>query len=204
MDKKTYNKLEQEIKELKKYSDRQRGEHIKYYVNYIRENYGEKGLKKVKDTLKEMGVEIGNVEELSDTKWVSRTIPHAFFVASVRIFDWSEKEIFELGKKIAIQSTIIKIFIKYFPSIKNTLEQGVKGWNHNFTRGKLELKEFNKKERKGKLVLKDFPTNSLACIHYQGFFARILELMTGSDNVKIKETKCMSNGAPYHEFPFEW
>lgn len=204
MDKQTYNTLKKEVEWLKKLPGRQRGEHIKYYVNYVKKNHGEKGLKKVKDTLKEMDFDIGDVERLTDTKWISEAIPHTFFVASARIFGWSEEEIFNMGKAVVLESTITKIFVKYFSSIRKTMERGVKQWNKNFTRGKLELKNLNENKKEGSFILKDFQTHPLACVHFEGFFTRILKIATGSDKAKVEEVKCMSQGDEYHEFYFKW
>ncbi len=201
---KKYNQLKQEVEQLKKLPGQQRGESIKNYIDHVREQEGEEGLEKVKKTLKEMGFEMDNVEELRDMKWIPETYAHIFFVASARIFDWREKEVFELGKSMATLSSVSKIFVKFFLSTEKTLKEGVKNWNQNFSRGSLELKDFDKKKRKGSLVLKDFDTHPLACIHFQGFFSKMLELITGSKKIKIKEVKCMSQGDEYHEYRFEY
>lgn len=204
IDKQTFDKLQKEIEELRELPGQQRGEHVKYYVNYVKENYGEEGLKKVTDTLKELDVDIGDVEEFADTEWVSETLAHIFFVTSARVLGWSEKEIYEIGREIAPQSTITKVFLRYFPSIKKTLQRGVKQWNNNFTRGELSVEEFDSKNKKGILVLRNFKSHYFAYIHFQGFFSRILELITGSDKVKISEPECINEAKGDWQWEFSW
>lgn len=204
MNQKNYNKLKQEVEELRDLPGKQRGEHIKYFVRYIKEKKGEAGLKKIKKTLKEMDFDIGDVEQLRNTEWIPESIPHIFFAAAIRVFDWGEKEAYEMGETSMPRSSITKMFLKYFTSVEKTLKKGVKQWNNHFTRGSLEIKELDKKNKKGVLLLKDFRTHPLACAHFRGFFTRILEIITGSGQVEFRETKCMNQGDEYHEFHFQW
>ena len=204
MDKQTHQQLKKEVEELRQLPGKQRGEHIKYSIDFVRKKEGEEAIEKIKNTLKEMDFDIGDVYKFSDTKWIPETITHIFIVAAARIFKWSEEDVFEMGKNLATRSTIFKIFMQYFTSVDKTVKQGVKRWKNNFTRGQLEVKELDKKNKKGTFVLRDFQTHPLICTLFQGFFKKILEIVTGNKKVEVKESKCMSDGYKYHEFPFKW
>ncbi len=205
MDQKTKEKLKKEIEELKKLPGEQRGEHIKYYIDHVKKQEGEKGFNRLKKFLKEeVDFDISDAKEKADMEMIPETYAHVFFVAAARFFNWSEKEIFELGKTISSVSPTMKIFIRHFLSFEKTAKESVKVWNKNFTRGKMELKSFDEKNRKFVMALKNFKTHPFACIHFQGAIAKMTEIATGSDQVKIKEVKCMSRGDDHHEYHVEW
>ncbi len=205
MDQKTKEKLKKEIKELKKLPGEQRGEHIKYYIDYVKKQEGEKGFKELKRFLKkEMDFDISGVEEKANMEMIPEIYPQIFFVAAARFFNWSEKEIFELGKAASSVSATIRVFIKHFLSMEKTAREGVGKWNRNFTRGKMELKDFDKENRNLTIALKDFEAHPFLCINLQGGIAKMVELASGSDQVKIKEVKCMNQGDDHHEFYIEW
>ena len=204
MDNETYTTLKKEVQKLKKLPGQQRGEHIKYMVDYVRKEKGEEGLNRLLETLKKLDFDIGDVKELGHTEWIPESIPHVFLVAAARVFGWDKKEIFKMGRSVIPYSTTIKVYIKYFSSIKKTLKRAIDKWNKDFSRGKLELKEFDKKNGKAVLTLSDFDTHPLVCDFLRGDFTGIITLITGSKNARVKETKCMSRGYNHHEFVLEW
>ncbi len=205
MDQKTKEKLKKEIKELKKLPGEQRGEHIKYYIDYVRKQEGEKGLDKLGKFLKkEAGFALSDLEKKADMEMIPEIYPQIFFVAAARFFNWSEKEIFKLGSNIVSISPTIKIFVKYFITLEKTAKEAMKTWNKSFTRGQMELKSFDGKNRKAKVVLKNFEAHPLTCIQFRGALSRMVENASGSNQVKIKEVKCMSQGDDHHEFHIEW
>lgn len=204
IDKQTFDELQKELEELKKLPGKQRGEHLKYIIDYIKSEKGEEGLQKIENTLQRADFDIGEVDKIRDTQWVSESIARAFLVAATRIFEWDEKKVFEIGRQAMIQSSVVKIFLNFFLSPEKTIRKGIKQWRNHFSRGELELKTLDKDNKKGVLVLKDFPTHHLDCVFFQGFFKQMLEVMTGSNHVDIQETKCMNRGDDYHEFSFQW
>lgn len=197
-------KLKQETKELRKLPGQQRAEHVKYYYNYVKRNYGEKGLKKVMDTLKKLDFDLGDVSQYRDTEWVPEDLAHVFFITAARVLDWDDQEVYDMGRAIVPKSTVTKVFLKFFSTIDKSLEKGVDQWRKNFTRGKLEVKDLDKKKREGKFVLRDFKDHRLAYIHFQGFFSRILEIMTGSSKVKVEDPVCLNEKKGDWEWKFHW
>lgn len=204
MNQQKFKKLKREVDELRDLPGKQRAEHIKYYIKYVREKYGEKDLKKVMDALEKLNFNLGDVEKYRDTEWVSETLPHIFFVTAARVLDWSKKEIYDMGRDLVPKSTITKIFLKYFSTLDKTIEKGVKQWNNNFTRGELHVEDLDKEKREGKFVLRGFKSHYLAYVHFQGFFSRILEIMTGSGKVKVDPPKCINKENNDWEWKFYW
>jgi len=204
MDQKELNKLKQEINQYKHLMGKQRAEHVKYYINYVRENYGDKGVKKVKDTIEKMGFDIGDAKQYRDTEWVPESWAHIFFVTAARIFDWDDREIQNIGRYIMPRSIITRVFLKYFSTVEKTLKKGVKQWDNNFTRGELEIKDINKEKKEGKFMLKNFPNNPMAYIHFQGYFSRLLEIITGSNKVKVEDPVCLDQDKGNWEWKFHW
>lgn len=204
MNQEKINKIKQEINQYKHLMDKQRAEHVKYYINYVRENYGEKGVEKVMDTIEKMGFDIDDPKQHRDTEWVPESWAHIFFITAARIFDWYNREIYNIGRYIMPRSIITRVFLKYFSAAEKTLKKGVEQWNNNFTRGKLEVKDIDKKKRKGKFVLKNFKNNPMAYVHFQGFFSRLLETITGSDKVKVEDPVCLDEENGEWEWKFHW
>lgn len=204
MKKQELDKLKQEINRYKHILGKQRAEHVKYYINYVRENYGEEGVKKVMDAIEKMGFDIGDVNQHRDTEWVPESWAHIFFITAAHIFDWDDQEVYDIGRYVMPRSIVTRVFLKYFSTLEKTLKKGVGQWNNNFTRGYLEVKDIDKKKREGKFVLRDFRDNPMAYTHFQGYFSRLLEIMTGSGKVKVEDPVCLNEEKGDWEWKFHW
>lgn len=203
--KEEYKKLfSQEIIELKKLSGKERGIDIKYLVNCVKKKEGDSGFKELNDFLKGLGFVLPNLKEINDIAWISESIPHIYLIGAARYFDWSEEDVFKMGRNVLTYSKTVKIFIKYFVSIKQTIVGSTAGWNKFYSKGKLEVVKFDREKKQAILNLRDFDTHPLVCVYLSGAIQGIIEQGSGNNNAKVKEVKCMSKGDSYHEFLLNW
>jgi len=196
--------LKKEIQELKKLSGEERGVDIKYLVKDLIKKEGKRGFERVKAELKKLDYQLSDIEKIDDMDWVPVSLINIFFVTSVKLFNWQEKDIIEIGKNvISFSSTIKRFFIKYFISPKRTFETGARNWRKFYSFGQTEI-DYDGKNKIVAIRLKDFKVHPFTCLYLQGVFSGIVEIATGGKKVTVKETKCMFKGDPYHEFKITW
>jgi len=196
--------LKKEIENLKKLSGEERGIDIKYLVNCVIKRKGNKGLKRVIAELKKNGYELPDLAKINNMDWISISIPTIFLVASVKCFNWQEKDIIQMGREVLSFSNILKIFIKYFSSIEKTFKLAARKWDKCYSIGELSIKYDEQEKNKIIIYLKNFKKHPFVCLYHLGTFSEFIEVITGKKVVRAKETKCPFKGDPYHEFEIYW
>ncbi len=143
-------------------------------------------------------------ENVDPGSWIKIGLPALFTLAAKDVFDWTEEDIYELGRFEAKISFIIKVFLRHFVSKQKILSEAPKYWNRHFDFGELEIVELN--EEKGYVIArtKGFAVSPLSCIIHKGYFHGISEYMVRGDMVKVEETKCVHEGDEYNEFIIKW
>lgn len=195
--------LEKKVPEIMKIKGKERAADIKYLVKYIKEKEGEKGFNALIRELGKYNFKLPDVDDLNSMEWIPANIARVFSMSALHFFNWTEEEVFDMGKNFITYSKPFKIFIKFFLSPKKTIEKGVKKWNKYFTEGSLDLVEFDKKNKECILEVKDFGMHPVLAIYFQGIFTKILEITTGSKNVTIKGIE-NKNERRYHKFKAKW
>lgn len=204
---KNYDKdlLGKEIQEMNKLQGKERGADIKYLVNYVKIKEGENGLKALKIELAEQyNFFLPNFEKVVEVEWIPESIPHIFLVASVRFFNWNEKDVYEMGRSAISYSKTIKMFIRYFSSVKMTMQKAIGNWGEYYTEGSASLISFDKEKKEAQVEIKDFKTHPFVCIYLAGVFSKVAEITSGSKNVKVEEMKCIFKGDASHVFKLTW
>jgi len=191
------------LKKIKKDLFKKEG-HIKQEVfnthfNYVERREGKEGVEKLKKVLKELGVEV-DFENIESFEWTREAYSALCIVAAKIVFDWTEDDVFEMGALAPKVSFVFKMFLKYLASPKKAFEKADFYWDKHYDFGTLEPTEFNEKENYAVLRVKDFKFHPLLCTYKAGYIKSIAELAIDSDDLKIKETKCMFNDDPYHEY----
>lgn len=203
MEKNKEQLLKEKISEMMKIEGKQRANDIKYSVKYTKKKEGENGFNDLIKELKKNGFEIPNVDKLSSTEWIPRSIPGGFLLGAIIFFEWTEKEVFEMGKRATTSFRTIKLFLKWFPAVKNTLSIAIKNWNKYFTEGEAHLVEFDKKNKQCVLEIRDFDIDPMVIVYYEGVFTKIIEIATGSKQAKVEEIESKNNHR-HHKFKANW
>jgi len=196
--------LKKEIRELKKLTGEERGEHFKYLVTYVREKEGEEELVKLISELKKNGYELPDSNKINNMDWILSSIPTIFMVASVKFFNWQEEDIVEMGRKASAFQTTIKLFIRYFLSTRQTFKKAANDFRKHYSFGTVEIAKYDSKKKMIVIRLKDFKKHPVTCLYLRGIFSGIIKISTGSEFIESQETKCIHRGDHCHEFIFNW
>ena len=181
-----------------------RGAAIQHHLQYIKEREGEEGVKRVEERLKELGHPL-NFQKIKPLGWVSLGVADLIVLIAKDLFGWEEKDIFEMGNNAPKYSFVVKLLMRYFTDARRNFEESPKYWRVHFTpaAGTLEAHEFNEKEKYFVIRLRH-QCHPIMCVYYCGYFLRIAQYTLESEHPTVKEVKCMSKGAPYHEFVVRW
>ncbi len=200
--------LEKEIELTKKIAKenntKERVGDLKYLTEFIRRKEGDQGLKKVKEKLKEMGIEPLDESKFRDLDQVSCEILDGMALISAYLFNWTQEDVIQLGRDRLKMPNSYKFFIKYFSSPEKTLKKASQNWRKHYSKGEINVREFDMKNKKIVFTLENFKTHPIRCVAFLGMFAATIEMILGGSKVKTKETRCPHKGDDYHEFVFSW
>lgn len=195
--------LKEIAKELMKAKGNVRGEGILTDIEYLRYREGEKGVQMLEEKLKELGYPI-NFKDIHPMKWYPIGLDTLKILAMKEIFNWTDKDVFEMANFAAKVSFLIKIMVKYFLSAKVSFNQAPKYWKQNYDFGELEAYKYDGNKKQMTFRVKNYKIHPVLCIVCSGYFLRVAQFVLKSDVVTVKETKCMFKGADFHEFVINW
>jgi hypothetical protein len=193
----------EEIEELKKVEGNVRGDVIKSNASFIRRKEGKEGLKALEKKMAELGYHL-NFDKIDPEKWYPVSLSALMIVITKDLFNWSEKDIFEMGNSAPKFSFLAKYVLKYFLSLKRFAKEVPKYWRHHFDFGELEVSELNEGKRYLILREKGYKTHPLICIYHAGYYLGVARFIIKSQKIEIKEIKCVFKGDPYHEYLITW
>jgi predicted hydrocarbon binding protein len=196
--------LKKEVVRLNALPGQERGIDYNNMYRVIKAIKGEEGIQEIRKALKEISFEIPDDKKYNDYTYIPEGLSWILYIAAVKVFNWSENDIKELGGKLVLSSPMLRILIKYFLSMEKTIRRAVTTWKKKSTTSTVKLVEFDKKKRKMTLKLTNYNRHSTVCYLLMNSFAKIVELASGSKKVEAKETKCAFRGDSYHEFQITW
>ncbi|MBU0630498.1 MAG: hypothetical protein KKC80_06220 [Candidatus Margulisbacteria bacterium] len=186
---------------MKKYQGEARGVAFLTDAEYVRKRWGAEGLAKVKEALCVLGYPI-EYEKIKALAWLPLGQRVLSMSVIVDTFNMSRAEVEEMGYTAPKLSFLMKWVVKYFASVKETIEQAPLVWKKHYTSGELETMNqegdnYALVKIKG-LVLSDKWINYL-----QGFLRRVTEYSTGKPVFCELISSTESEGALY-EFKLWW
>jgi len=170
-------------------------------AEYIVRTKGKEDLKKVKAELEKIECPI-DYEKINTMAFYPIGLRAISLLAIQKAFNFSEKEIKEMGARAPKISLIIKLFMRYFLSIEETVKQVPKMWKKHYTIGELRARAYEE-QRYIVLELEDFVVHPILCWYLTGYFSTVVQMVV-KDRVLSKETKCPFKGDKYHEYLFKW
>lgn len=195
--------LKKEIEELNKLEGKERGQDILYLVRYAKMKFSEEGHQRVVDELQKYDWKLPDLKKIDPMEWISASIPTIYMVAMTKVFNWDADDLYNMGRKLLSVSQTLKLFIRYFLSPQKTIEKAAANWRKHYTFGQMDV-QFDEGRNQFALHLKDFKKHKVTCDYMRGVYAEIMSVAAGGKPVVIKETQCMFEGAPYHEFKIKW
>ncbi len=176
---------------------------IRIEKDFILEKEGEEGFLRLKERLKELGAEI-DFQKIESLTWEEEWKNSLMVVVAKEIFNWTEEDVFQMGRYSPRASFFIKSIIQYLVSIETVFSNMGKYWDKHHDFGSLEAIELNHEEKFLIIRKKGFFTHPLMCIYHAGYFKGVAEFVIKSNNINIEETKCMHSGDEYHEYKIFW
>lgn len=190
-----------EIENLIEIKGEVRGAVFQTDAKYVLDKEGEEGLRKLEEKAKSLGCEI-DYRETKATDWYPASLRIISLLLIKETFNWLDSEIREMGKTAPKFSFMVKFIFKIFAPTKKLVKEIAGYWKEHYTVGELIVTEFDEKNKKMVLNIKDFKVHPIFCLYLEGYFERILLFV--EKGVKVKETECMFKGASHHEYLFTW
>ncbi len=195
--------LQETADRLKNFPGNVKGEVFRTHADYIEHKEGKEGVKKVEEKMKELGIPI-RLRDIKPFEWISEGWSSLTILVAKEVFDWSDEDVFEMGRFAPRFSFIIKVMMQYLVSIDSLFENASKYWEKNYDFGSFDAISFDKKQNKVIVREKGFKTHPTICVYHAGYFKGLTEFVIKTKNISITETKCVHRGADYNEFLIEW
>jgi len=192
-----------EIKKNLLINGQARGVTLKTDAQYVLAKEGEAGLQKLKLAIKNTGVNL-DYDKIKNIDWCPLGWRILSLLLIKDLFNWGEKELYDMGHSAPSNSFIVKILLRYFISFEKTSREACKYWGKHYTIGKLETPKFDEEKKEVIYQLKDFKINPVMCPYLMGYFMAIAELTNKSKDIAIREDKCMFKGDSCHEYVINW
>ncbi len=180
-----------------------RGEAFLSHAEYIRHREGEEGVRKVEEKMEELGYPI-KFDETSSLQWIDAGKSGLVIVVAKNIFNWTEDDVFDMGRFEVKVSFFVRLIIQYFISIERAIKEASKHWKRHLDFGSIEVKEYSKEEKRIIIQIKEFDVHPLICSFYAGYFYGIMQLVVNSEKISVKEKKCTHKGDDAHEYLIRW
>jgi len=192
----------QEFDEMMKIQGEARGIALKTEAGFILKEEGEDGLKKIEDIITNLGFPI-KYKKIRPMSYYPIGLVPLTFLAIKRLFNYDDKKFHEMGAFEAKSPIAIKLFMRYFVSLKRAIKDVPKMWRIYYTAGQMKVTEFYEEKRYLIVTLENFRLSPIMCQVFIGYFPIILQLVVGGKPT-CKEIKCMFRGDDHHEFLLKW
>ena len=177
------------------------GAAIQEFKDFITEDRGARGIKELETVITDLGYP--KIKEIQKNKFYPVGLCAVVLLTRKYIFCYDDKKFEEIGKYNAKLSVLIRLFMRFFVSLKKTAEVVSRMWEKYYTIGSLEVAELSEEKRFVALRLKNFSLHPLHCLIQKGYFSTILQMIVKA-SVSCEETKCTHQGDDYHEFLMKW
>jgi len=180
-----------------------RGGVLQADIDFIQKKEGKEGVRLVEEAMVDLGYRF-NFKKIELGEWYPEAMSVLTILVARDLFDWSEKDIFDMGYSAPTSSFISKILMRYFLSLKRFIEEVPTYWRKHFDFGELEPHDFSEEKKYIVLREKDYKFHPLMCVYHTGYYLRVAQFAIKSSDITIEETKCVFKGDPYHEYVIKW
>ena len=192
----------QEFDELIKAKGRVRGMGMKGHAEFIFEKEGEVGLKKLEETITNLGYPV-KYKELKLMGFYPLGLEVATLVAIKRLFNYDDEKFEEMGSFGVKVSFLLRLFMKYLVSIEELAKRAPKIWEKGGDLGDLKIGKYDMDKKAIILRIENFAAHPLYCQLFKGYFSKGLQMAVG-EKPNCEETKCTFRGDDCHEFTLTW
>ncbi len=171
-------------------------------LEFIKSREGEEGLEKLEKTMTEAGYPFRR-QDIKPMHFYPLGLEAIILLAMQKTFNYSDEKFEEVGSVNAKQSLVIRLFAKYFVSLKKVLSEAQRMWDRYYTVGHVGPIELDEKEKRISIRLESFKMHPLHCRILMGYLSEIVKMIVGS-SATGQEIKCPFRGDNYHEFILKW
>lgn len=192
----------EESKRIAQIKGRVRGVGIKNIAEFIRNEEGEDGIKKLQESITKVGFPI-DYSQMRNISFYPLRLLHITLIGIKKLFNYKDEKFQEMGVYQVKTSMMLRLFSKYLLSLEKAAQEVQKMWRAYFNVGKIEVTEINQEKGQAKIKLSDFPLHPLHAQFLLGYFATVLRMIVKTDtSCKKISSSGKDNGT--HEFLLEW
>lgn len=190
-----------EIARIMKEEGKVRGATMQTDAEYVKRHYGAEGLEKVKKLQQEWGFPI-DYDKLKALDWYPIGLRFVSMLGVKEALNLSDEDVRKMGSEAPKYSFVVKLLMKFFLSTEKTFRNAPIYWQKHWSRGKMELGEFNEKNKRMLIWLTDFNIHPIYCRFGEGYYETISRFSLPT--AKCRETKCPTKGDDRHEYLITW
>ncbi len=195
-----YDLNKERVEEIMKIEGEARGAAIKTDWSFVKDKFGEEGIKKIEKRMAELGHPL-KYEEIKTMSFYPLGIDLLSILVIGKAFSFEEKDFVDMGRKAFRFSIFLKLFLRYFTSLEKMAEQAPKMFKKHYSIGSLRMKEIE--EKKAVVTLKNFDVHKVYCLTLQGYLPEVTSMVLNKE-IKCEEVACTHEGDSYHEFVLTW
>ena len=193
----------EEIQKLMGVEGNVRGGILQAHAIFIQNKKGKKGLVAIEKKMTELGYPV-DFKKFKVGEWYPESLSTLIILTAKDLFNWTEKDIFEMGRSAPKYNFIAKILMRYFVSLEKFMAEVPKYWSKHLDCGRLEVVQFDEEKKCIVLREKDFRFHPIICVYHAGYYQGISEYVIRSKKISVEETKCVFKGDPYNEYMITW
>ncbi len=192
----------EEIEKMMNLKGKARGMAIKGEAEFILHEKGEEGLKRLEEEMAKLGCPV-DYRKMKAMSFYPVKYEGLTTLILKEVFNFSDDDFRKAGIFESKISFILRMFLRYFYSIKSMAKEASKIWEKYYDFGSLTVKELDEEKKQGVLVVKDFNHHPCYCRTLEGFIGSIVAMITNTD-VVCREVKCPHWGHEHHEYLLKW
>lgn len=124
-------KLKSEAERLMKIPGNVKGAVFQTHAIYVRHRQGEKGVKMVEEQMGKLGYPL-KFSKIKTFNWYPEALNVLTILTIKELFNWTEKDVIEMGNFAPKYSLVMKILLKYFVSVRKVFESAPIYWKKHF------------------------------------------------------------------------
>ena len=192
----------EELEKLKAVRGNARGLVFKTVLEFVIRDQGREGLKRLEETMADLGLPI-KYEEIKATQVFPLRTYLVLQLAIKEIFQYNDQKFQAMGAYMCKASFIVRLLLKHFSFIFTASEQAPRAWRNYFDVGEMEITELSRGKRVMVVRLKNFDFHPLHYEIVKGFLGVAMQLVVSSPT-SCEQTKSGLEGQSYNEFVVRW
>lgn len=157
---------------------------------------------RINQVFADLGYDI-KVSSLEPHSWYPAGYGPALYLVSTHLFGWDKDDIIDLGR-VSTRGTMLMKVVMRLVSMEKTLELAPKIWQKYYDFGELRPVEYSEEGAFVVFRVVGYDVHPISEPYHCGYFSGVVELVTGSRNIRAEAVKSVYRGATYSEYKISW